>query len=172
MLRDSTLRFVGRSVSLSVGWSVTFHFFYEFYFLTSLLLPKWSRDLKYGPCPPARDWGSRVSGLVCFLSSSLSFRASFSLTLNNFVFSRAQVRGRGVIGREPVLSKWQPAFQYSSHVSLQSPSGHMWGTFKMEREDGFTFDCRIPPFSLESKPGSGESEHGAQYLTIESAMLE
>ncbi|ROT75550.1 hypothetical protein C7M84_005906 [Penaeus vannamei] len=45
----------------------------------------------------------------------------------------------------------QPAFQYSSHVSLQAPSGHMWGTFRMEREDGFTFDCRIPPFSLESK---------------------
>jgi len=68
------------------------------------------------------------------------------------------VRGRGVIGREPVLSKWQPAFQYSSHVSLQSPSGHMWGTFKMEREDGFTFDCRIPPFSLESKSGPGPND--------------
>ena len=32
--------------------------------LASLLLPKRSSDLKYGPCPPARDWGSRVSGLV------------------------------------------------------------------------------------------------------------
>lgn len=32
--------------------------------MTSLLLPKWSSDLKYGPCPPARDFGSRVSGLV------------------------------------------------------------------------------------------------------------
>ena len=32
--------------------------------MTSLLLPKWSGDLKYGPCPPARDFGSRVSGLV------------------------------------------------------------------------------------------------------------
>ncbi|KAG1666135.1 polymerase delta-interacting protein 2 [Nymphon striatum] len=61
------------------------------------------------------------------------------------------VRGRGVIGHEPILSKSQPAYQYSSHVSLQSPSGHMWGTFKMERNDGYTFDCRIPPFSLESK---------------------
>ncbi|XP_037515012.1 polymerase delta-interacting protein 2-like [Rhipicephalus sanguineus] len=61
------------------------------------------------------------------------------------------VRGRGVVGQEPILSKSQPAFQYSSHVSLQAPSGHMWGTFRMEREDGFTFDCRIPPFSLESK---------------------
>lgn len=29
------------------------------------------------------------------------------------------------------------------------------GTFRMEREDGYTFDCRIPPFSLESKPDGG-----------------
>lgn len=61
------------------------------------------------------------------------------------------VRGRGVVGQEPVLSPNLPAFQYSSHVSLQAPSGHMWGTFRMEREDGYSFDCRIPPFSLESK---------------------
>ncbi|XP_043510013.1 polymerase delta-interacting protein 2 [Frieseomelitta varia] len=61
------------------------------------------------------------------------------------------VRGRGVVGQEPVLSKMLPAFQYSSHVSLQAASGHMWGTFRMEREDGYAFDCRIPPFSLESK---------------------
>lgn len=61
------------------------------------------------------------------------------------------VRGRGVVGQEPLLSKIQPAFQYSSHVSLQSPCGHMWGTFRMEREDGINFECRIPPFSLESK---------------------
>lgn len=25
----------------------------------------------------------------------------------------------------------------------------------MEREDGYTFDCRIPPFSLESKNEEG-----------------
>nr|ACO13064.1 Polymerase delta-interacting protein 2 [Lepeophtheirus salmonis] len=61
------------------------------------------------------------------------------------------VRGRGVVGQEPVLPKENPAFQYSSHVSLQAPSGHMWGTFRMERDDGYAFDCRIPPFSLESK---------------------
>lgn len=68
------------------------------------------------------------------------------------------VRGRGVVGQEPVLSPRLPAFQYSSHVSLQAPSGHMWGTFRMEREDGHMFDCRIPPFSLESKPDdSGNS---------------
>lgn len=67
------------------------------------------------------------------------------------------VRGRGVVGQEPILSPRLPAFQYSSHVSLGATSGHMWGTFRMEREDGHTFDCRIPPFSLESKPDEGSS---------------
>lgn len=33
------------------------------------------------------------------------------------------------VSQEPVLSKEQPAFQYSSHVSLQAPSGHMWWVF-------------------------------------------
>ncbi|KAG5680589.1 hypothetical protein PVAND_010086 [Polypedilum vanderplanki] len=61
------------------------------------------------------------------------------------------VRGRGIVGQEPILNSRLPAFQYSSHVSLQAPSGHMWGSFRFEREDGLVFDCRIPPFSLESK---------------------
>lgn len=61
------------------------------------------------------------------------------------------VRGRGVVGQEPILSPKEPAFQYSSHVSLQSASGHMWGTYRMEHRNGEMFDVRIPPFSLESK---------------------
>ena len=53
------------SVGRLVGRS-HFTFFYDFISLTSLLLPKWSGDLKYGPCPPARGFGSCVSGLVYF----------------------------------------------------------------------------------------------------------
>ena len=53
--RDSTPRFVRPSVRPSVHRLVTFYFFCDFYFLTLLLLVKWSGDLKYGPCPPARD---------------------------------------------------------------------------------------------------------------------
>ncbi|KRX51996.1 polymerase delta-interacting protein 2 [Trichinella sp. T6] len=60
------------------------------------------------------------------------------------------VRGRGVVGVEPELTNNAPAFQYSSHVSLHAPSGHM-GSFKMERANGQTFECRVPPFALESK---------------------
>ena len=58
VLRDPTPRFVGPSVRH------TLLFFVFLGFLASLLLPKWSGNLNYGPCPPARDWGSRVSGLV------------------------------------------------------------------------------------------------------------
>ena len=63
VLRDSTSRFVRWLVGWSVGRS-HFTFFYDFFSLTSQLLPKWSSDLKYGPCPPTRDFGSCVSGLV------------------------------------------------------------------------------------------------------------
>ena len=67
VLPDSTPGLVCWSVGQLVGLSVTSYFFYDFYFLSSLLLPKWSSDLKYDPCPPARDLGSRLSGLVPFL---------------------------------------------------------------------------------------------------------
>ena len=53
---------VRASVRLSVCLS---HFTFLFFVLLSLaspLLPKWSNDLS--PCPPTRDWGSRVSDLV------------------------------------------------------------------------------------------------------------
>ena len=36
--------------------------------LASLLLLKCSSDLKYSPCPPTRNWGSRVFGLVFFFA--------------------------------------------------------------------------------------------------------
>ena len=60
---------VGPSVGLSVGPS-HFTFFVFLWSLASRLLPKWWSDLKYGPCPPARDWGSRASGLVHISSMS------------------------------------------------------------------------------------------------------
>jgi len=63
----------------------------------------------------------------------------------------AHIRRPGVAGQEPILSLEEPAFQYSSVVSLLTSSGSMWGTFKMERNDGSLFDVCIPHFSLESK---------------------
>ena len=59
--------------------------------------------------------------------------------------------GRGVVGREPVLSVNKPAFQYSSQVYLGTPRGHMWGTYIFEKENGDQFEVCIPAFALESK---------------------
>ena len=57
-------------LALSVGWLVCHVLlFFMILFFDPLLLPKWSSDLKYGPCPPTRDLGSRVSGLVLFIYS-------------------------------------------------------------------------------------------------------
>ena len=91
------------SVGRLVGWSVGrlvgrshFTFFYDFISLTSLLLPKWSGDLKYGPCPPARDFGSRVSGLVhqtrAFFHLLLCAFKSVTLEFHPFLFSTEKKR--------------------------------------------------------------------------------
>ena len=55
------------SVGRSLHPSVTLYFLALMGVLALLLRPKCSTDLNYGPCPPARDWGSRVSGLVDYL---------------------------------------------------------------------------------------------------------
>ena len=78
--------------ALSVGWSVGrshFTFFYDFISLTSLLLPKWSGDLKYGPCPPTRDFGSRVSGLVPLLSA-IAFHSELNIFCTQLTSSFVQ----------------------------------------------------------------------------------
>ncbi|CAF3977765.1 unnamed protein product [Rotaria sp. Silwood2] len=72
------------------------------------------------------------------------------------------VRGKGVVGHEPRLSKEYPAFQYSSHISLSAPSGHMWGTFKMEKDDGTFIEVRIPPFNLECKSEPTDNKSSAR----------
>ncbi|ESO91619.1 hypothetical protein LOTGIDRAFT_121872, partial [Lottia gigantea] len=71
-----------------------------------------------------------------------------------------RVTGRGVLGEQPILSGEDPtykAYQYSSHVVLHAGSGYMWGSYRMERRDGTSFNCKIPKFYLESKH---KSENG------------
>jgi ApaG protein len=60
-----------------------------------------------------------------------------------------EVRGAGVIGEEPVLKAGE-AFEYTSGVPLQTPSGFMAGTYGMVSTNGEHFDIEIPAFSLDS----------------------
>ena len=58
-----------------------------------------------------------------------------------------EVRGAGVIGKQPVLGPGQ-TFQYTSACPLNTPHGTMQGTYQMVTQDGAGFDARIPQFEL------------------------
>lgn len=74
---------------------------------------------------------------------------------------------RGVNNEEPILSRDEPAYQYASLADLPDASGRMWGHFKMEREDGHKFECKIPPFSLESAVDSTTPPNSKRNSTID-----
>jgi ApaG protein len=59
-----------------------------------------------------------------------------------------EVRGPGVIGKQPVLRPGE-AFQYTSGVPLPTPSGIMFGEYEMVLETGVKFQVAVPAFSLE-----------------------
>ena len=60
-----------------------------------------------------------------------------------------EVRGPGVVGEQPVLKPGE-AFEYRSWTPLPTPSGIMAGSYRMEDENGASFDVAIPAFSLDS----------------------
>ncbi|CAJ0580731.1 unnamed protein product, partial [Mesorhabditis spiculigera] len=61
------------------------------------------------------------------------------------------LNGIGVVGT-PELGMNRPSFQFSSTVEFpHSKGGHLWGRFKMEREDRSVFDVAIPSVLLDSE---------------------
>jgi ApaG protein len=60
-----------------------------------------------------------------------------------------EVRGDGVVGKQPVLKPGQ-RFEYTSGCPLETPQGIMSGAYGMSTEDGHLFDAEIPTFSLDS----------------------
>ncbi len=60
-----------------------------------------------------------------------------------------EVRGPGVIGKQPVLASGE-SFQYSSWCPLKTPTGMMHGTYQMTGSDSGNFDIEIAPFALKA----------------------
>jgi ApaG protein len=58
-----------------------------------------------------------------------------------------EVRGPGVVGRQPLLRPGEH-FEYTSGCVLQTPRGEMSGAYQMQRPDGRLFDAEIAPFLL------------------------
>jgi len=59
-----------------------------------------------------------------------------------------EVRGAGVVGKQPVLKPGEK-FAYTSGCPLSTSSGIMVGTYQMQNEDGELFSIAIPAFSLD-----------------------
>ena len=60
-----------------------------------------------------------------------------------------EVRGKGVVGEQPVLQPGEK-FEYTSGTPLSTPSGFMGGHYEMETKNGKKFEAIIPQFSLDS----------------------
>ena len=58
-----------------------------------------------------------------------------------------EVRGPGVVGRQPTLSPGQ-SFEYTSGCPLKTRFGSMRGTYQMVTADGAAFDAEIAEFAL------------------------
>jgi ApaG protein len=63
-----------------------------------------------------------------------------------------EVRGAGVIGKQPVLKPGEK-FSYTSGCPLSTASGIMAGTYQMQTDQGETFSIEIPAFSLDLPGG-------------------
>jgi ApaG protein len=60
-----------------------------------------------------------------------------------------EVRGRGVVGEQPVLGPGE-SFEYSSWCPLKTSTGVMRGAYRMINESGNQFDIEIAPFCLRA----------------------
>jgi ApaG protein len=63
-----------------------------------------------------------------------------------------EVKGPGVVGRQPVLEPGQ-SFEYTSGCPLPTPFGTMRGTYSMATPGGRQFEAEIATFTLR-EPGS------------------
>ena len=63
---------------------------------------------------------------------------------------RDEVRGSGVVGRQPRLAPGE-AFKYQSFCPLRTPWGTMEGSYTLRRDDGTTFEARIDRFYLRTE---------------------
>ena len=58
-----------------------------------------------------------------------------------------EVRGEGVVGKQPVIEPGQ-SFEYTSGCPLATPVGSMKGAYQCVAADGTRFEAKIPEFVL------------------------
>ena len=69
--------------------------------------------------------------------------------INDSTGEKQEVEGEGVIGQQPAIDSGG-TYSYNSFCVLKSFSGHMEGTYLMQRKDGTQFEITIPRFHLRA----------------------
>jgi ApaG protein len=59
-----------------------------------------------------------------------------------------EVSGPGVVGEQPLIEPGG-TFEYTSGCPLTTASGFMVGSYRMQADDGRSFDVEVPAFSLD-----------------------
>jgi ApaG protein len=69
-----------------------------------------------------------------------------------------EVKGPGVIGKQPVLGAGE-SFTYTSGCPLETRFGLMEGTYQMISKTGESFDVKIAPFTLSETQDERTTVH-------------
>ncbi|MDQ0516406.1 ApaG protein [Kaistia geumhonensis] len=91
-------------------------------------------------------WAYRIE-IVNLGIESVQLRSRF-WRITDGIGRTEEVRGRGVVGKEPLLKPGE-SFEYTSGCPLTTPSGIMVGSYQMQTESGEMFVVDIPAFSLD-----------------------
>ena len=67
--------------------------------------------------------------------------------INNAHNDRFEVKGEGVVGKQPIIKPGE-IFTYSSGTEIDTPIGSILGSYQMVTENGIEFDAEIPEQKL------------------------
>ncbi len=67
--------------------------------------------------------------------------------INNAHNDRFEVKGEGVVGKQPIIQPGE-IFTYSSGTEIDTPIGRILGSYQMVTENGIEFDAEIPEQKL------------------------
>ena len=100
--------------------------------------------------PLEGEWVFQYTVRITNQSASTVQLLSRHWVITNGADEVEEVRGAGVVGKQPVLAPGE-SFKYSSWCPLKTPMGMMHGTYEMARTDGSHFDIEIAPFALKAR---------------------
>ena len=100
--------------------------------------------------PAEGEWVFQYTVRITNLGNDTVQLVSRHWVITDAVDHVEEVRGPGVVGEQPVLRPSE-SFKYSSWCPLKTPTGLMYGTYEMQRENGSRFDIEIAPFALRAR---------------------